>query len=79
LQIRKWVKGDYFYPLGMSRPKKLSDFFIDLKYSKPDKEKQWLLCSGDDIVWVIGRRIDNRFKITDTTKKILIIRVDPLS
>jgi tRNA(Ile)-lysidine synthase len=77
LLIRKWKRGDYFYPLGMSKQKKLSDFFIDLKYSKIDKENQWLLCSGNDIVWIIGKRIDDRFKINANSKVILKIRVNP--
>jgi tRNA(Ile)-lysidine synthase len=73
LLIRKWKRGDSFFPLGMKQRKKLSDFFIDLKYSKIDKEDQWLLCSGDDIVWVIGKRIDDRYKIRSSTVKILKI------
>jgi tRNA(Ile)-lysidine synthase len=77
LIIRKWKKGDFFYPLGMSKPKKLSDFFIDEKFSRIDKENQWLLCSGNDIVWIIGKRIDDRFKINEKTKLTLSIRVNP--
>ena len=73
LKLRKWQKGDYFYPLGMNRKKLISDFFIDNKVSVPDKEKTWLLVSEKQIVWVIGHRIDNRYKITANTKTILTI------
>jgi tRNA(Ile)-lysidine synthase len=73
LKIRKWRRGDVFIPFGMTGPKKLSDFFIDMKFSKIDKENQWLLCCGDEIVWVIGQRIDNRFKIDKNSKRILKI------
>ncbi|MCU0370200.1 MAG: tRNA lysidine(34) synthetase TilS [Bacteroidales bacterium] len=73
LRLRKWKRGDFFYPLGMSQPKKLSDFFIDRKFSKIEKEHQWLLCSGDDIVWVIGQRIDDRYKVGPGITRILRI------
>jgi tRNA(Ile)-lysidine synthase len=72
--LRRWTHGDFFYPLGMSSRKKLSDYFIDRKYSVPEKERQLILESDGKIIWVIGERIDNRFRITDTTKKALIIK-----
>jgi tRNA(Ile)-lysidine synthase len=75
LLIRKWKQGDFFKPLGMTGFKKLSDFFIDEKIPVHEKEKIWLLCSGPEIVWVIGYRIDNRFKITSRTKKIFKIEL----
>lgn len=71
LSVRKWEKGDYFYPIGMTGKKKLSKFFKDQKYSLLDKENIWLLCSGTDIIWIIGKRMDNRYKISDKTKTIL--------
>lgn len=70
LTIRKWQMGDTFQPLGMKGKKKLSDFFTDQKFSLSDKEKTMLLISGNEIVWVIGHRIDDRFKVTENTKKI---------
>jgi len=73
LKLRKWEKGDWFMPLGLKGRKKLSDFFINQKVSLADKEKTWLLLSGDDIAWVIGKRIDNRFRITSKTKKAYVI------
>jgi tRNA(Ile)-lysidine synthase len=73
LTVRKRKKGDYFYPLGMNGKKKVSKFFKDEKMDAVAKENQWLLCCGDDIVWIIGRRADDRFKITSDTKKILKI------
>jgi len=73
--IRNWRAGDYFYPLGMKQKKKLSDYFIDNKYSLPEKEKTLVMESGGNIVWIIGGRIDNRFRITESTKTVLIIKV----
>ena len=79
LLLRKWRQGDYFQPLGMNGFKKLSDFFIDNKIPVHEKESTWLLCSGQKIVWVMGHRIDNRFKITPETKHILRIELRTLN
>ncbi|MBT8282132.1 MAG: tRNA lysidine(34) synthetase TilS, partial [Muriicola sp.] len=76
LTVRKWKKGDYFFPLGMDGRKKVSKFFKDEKMDAVAKEKQWLLCCGDDIVWIIGRRADDRFKITLKTKHILKVTLE---
>lgn len=75
LVIRKWNKGDYFYPLGFHGKKKLSKFFKDEKIDVLSKQKQWLLCSGNEIVWVIGSRADDRFKVKENTKEVLRIEV----
>ncbi|SMO41425.1 tRNA(Ile)-lysidine synthase [Saccharicrinis carchari] len=70
LTLRKWQQGDCFKPLGMSNFKKLSDYFIDQKFSLKDKEDVWLLLSGDDIIWVVGHRTDDRYKITPKTTTV---------
>ncbi len=73
LVVRKWQKGDYFYPFGMRGKKKLSKYFKDEKYSLLDKENAWVLCSDQEIVWLVGKRMDNRFKVAENTKKIIQI------
>jgi len=75
LIIRRWMHGDYFYPLGMDQIKKLSDFFVDNKIPVPEKERTWIMASGKKIVWIMGQRIDHRFRITEKTRKVLCLRL----
>lgn len=77
LTVRKWEKGDYFYPLGMQGKKKLSKYFKDEKMSILEKEKTWLLCTAlNEIVWILGKRPDNRFKITNNTTDTIKISLN---
>ena len=76
LTLRKWKQSDYFYPNGLGGKKKLSKYFKDEKFSLLDKESQWLLCSQEDIVWVIGKRADQRFLATPTTENKWLVRCD---
>lgn len=73
LILRKWKKGDYFYPFGMQGRKLISKYFKDIGLSQFHKESQWILCSEEEIVWILGKRADNRFKITPKTQSILKI------
>jgi len=75
LKLRKWRSGDRFVPFGMKNFRKLSDFFTDNKYSLFDKAKVWLLCSGEDILWIVGARADNRFRLTEKSKNALTVKI----
>ena len=77
LTVRKWEEGDWFYPFGMKGKKKVSKFFKDEKLSLPEKENCWLLCSDEEIVWVIGYRADARFGVDEDTSTILRLTFTP--
>ncbi len=75
LTVRNWQEGDFFRPFGMKGKKKLSDFLTDQKLNLFEKQKVKVLCTKDDIVWVIGMRPDDRFKVSDNTRKIYTVEV----
>ncbi|MDZ7646064.1 MAG: tRNA lysidine(34) synthetase TilS [Cytophagales bacterium] len=68
---RKWKSGDYFFPLGMEHRKKISDFLIDQNISITEKDSTTVLESAGEIIWVVGHRIDNRYKLTPETRQAL--------
>jgi tRNA(Ile)-lysidine synthase len=73
LKLRKWKDGDWFVPFGMKGKKKLSDYFTDCKFDLLEKENQWILESDGQIIWIVGKRNDERFKVSDHTNKVLMI------
>jgi tRNA(Ile)-lysidine synthase len=75
LYIRNWKKGDQFYPLGMKGRKKLSDFWIDQKVPREQRKRIPLIFKNEDLIAISDLRIDDRFKITDSTRKVLRIEV----
>lgn len=77
LLLRKWKPGDYFYPLGMKKKKKIARFLIDARLSKTQKENIRVIESEKKIVWVVGMRIDDRLKLTDATRDVIMITLQP--
>ncbi|RVU27067.1 tRNA lysidine(34) synthetase TilS [Sandaracinomonas limnophila] len=75
LEIRKYQEGDWFCPLGMNQKKLISDFLTDKKVPLLKKQETYVLLSKGSIVWVIGHRIDNRFKVTDKTEEVYILEL----
>ncbi len=73
LRQRPWQQGDRFYPFGMKGSKLVSDFLTNQKLSRFDKERQTVMLSGEDICWVVGLRSDNRFRITCTTCRVMVM------
>ena len=73
LTLRRWQAGDRFKPLGLSGTKKLSDYLNDIKINGPAKKEQLVLCSGKEIIWVVGSRIDHRYRVTNSTKTIYFV------
>ena len=75
LTLRRWQAGDTFVPFGMTGKKLVSDYLTDRKFSISRKEQQWVLCCGERIAWLIGERTDNRFRLDETTRKVLMLRM----
>lgn len=75
LTVRRWRHGDTFVPFGMKGRKRVSDYLTDRKFTLLQKEKQQVLCCGDDIVWLIGERSDDRYRITSATKRVLVVEL----
>ncbi|MDR0332234.1 MAG: tRNA lysidine(34) synthetase TilS [Dysgonamonadaceae bacterium] len=75
LELRKWQSGDWFIPFGMKGKKKVSDYFTDRKFDLKEKENTWLLVSDQKIVWIVGERSDNRFRVTSKTNRVLVIEL----
>lgn len=79
LTVRSWRKGDFFYPIGLGKKKKVSDFFIDCKIDRQRKQTIPLICNGADIVWLAGLRLDERFKIQRNCKACYLLKTQKVS
>ena len=75
LQLRLWQKGDWFVPFGMKGRKLVSDYLTDRKCSLLQKENQWVLACGDRIVWLVGERADNRFRVDEHTCRVTVFTI----
>ncbi len=75
LKIRARTEGDFFYPLGFGKKKKLQDFFVDEKIPRDERDRVPIVVSGNDIIWVAGYRADERFRVTDTTERFLRLAI----
>jgi tRNA(Ile)-lysidine synthase len=75
LKIRRWKEGDTFFPFGMKQQKKISDFFINNKLSLVEKEHSWILESNNEVIWIIGQRLDNRFRVTKETTEVTEFKI----
>ena len=74
LYLRLWEPGDVFVPFGMKGKKTISDYLTDRKYSLLQKRRQWVLCCGDDVVWLVGERTDNRYRVVDgQTRRVTVV------
>ena len=73
LRLRRWQEGDTFIPFGMAGRKKIGDYLTDCKVPIVERQRQFVLVSGDDIVWVVGRRTDDRYRVDSKTENILKI------
>ena len=76
LRVRQWREGDRFKPFGMNGHRKLSDYFTDHKYTLSRKQNTWLLCSSEEIVWIIGERASDNYKISSDTRRVLEIKCE---
>ena len=73
--LRKWKQGDYFVPFGMKGRKLLSNYMTDRKFSLVQKENQWVLCSEENIIWMVGERLYNRYCIDENTTNVSIFSI----
>lgn len=79
LTLRRWRDGDTFVPFGMKGRKRVSDYLTDRKFSLLQKEHQWVLCCGEEICWLVGERLDNRFRIDEGTKSVRIVTLEEIA
>ena len=77
LTLRHWRQGDRFRPFGMKGSKKLSDYFNDNKFSLLDKRRAWLLCASDTILWLVGHRAADAFRVTPATRQVVVLKYRP--